>query len=129
MPDPDNAEPLDAQLKNLRLGISDLGQQVDTYKTKTAAALGAGVFLLLLAAGAACDLALRMGGTWLTLGVTREAMIWIVGGAGGSAIALLLLGIVRARRRDIDLVARLDRMEHEYAELLERRDAVGRSRG
>lgn len=128
MPDPDNVEPFDARLKNLRLGISDLGQQVDSYKAKTAAALGGGVFLLLLAAGAVYDLALRKGGAWLTLWVTRETLIWIVSGVGGAAIALLLLAFVRVRRRDIGLDARLDRMEQEYAELLDRRDAVARSR-
>ncbi|MEK6285514.1 MAG: hypothetical protein AABO57_07220 [Acidobacteriota bacterium] len=128
MPDPDNVEPFDARLKNLRLGISDLGQQVDSYKAKTAAALGGGVFLLLLAAGAAYDLALRRGGARLTLGVTRETLIWIVSVVGGAAIALLLLAFVRVRRRDIELDARLDQMEQEYAELLERRDAVARSR-
>ncbi|MEK6406893.1 MAG: hypothetical protein AABN34_08015 [Acidobacteriota bacterium] len=128
MPDPDNVELFDAHLKNLRLGISDLGQQVDSYKTKTAGALGGGIFLLLLAAGAAYDLALRRGGAWQTLGVTRETLIWIVSVVGGAAIALLLLAFVRVRRRDINLDARLDQMEQEYAELLERRDAVARSR-
>src|SRR5438876_1092041 len=49
MPDPDNIKFLDTQLEEMRSDISDLGYQVDSYKTKTAAALGGGVFLLLLA--------------------------------------------------------------------------------
>ena len=40
MVDSDKVESLDAQLNDLRSGISDLGYQIDSYKTKTAAALG-----------------------------------------------------------------------------------------
>lgn len=128
MPDPDNVEPFDAQLKNLRSSISDLGHQVDSYKTKSAAALGGGVFLLLLAVGAAYDLVARKSGAWGTLGVARETLVWIACGLGGGAIVLLLFAFVRVRRRDSNLDARLDQLEQEYAELLDRRDAIARSR-
>lgn len=128
MPDADNVEALDAQLKNLRSSISDLGYQVDSYKTRTAAAIGAGVFLLFLAAGAAYDLVARKGGVWLNLGLPRETLLWIAGALGVSATILLLLGFRRVRMSDTGVRAKLDLMERQYAELLERRDAGGRSR-
>lgn len=126
MPDSDNVEFLDAQLKNLRSSISDLGYQVDSYKTKTAGALGAGVFLLFLAAGAAYDLVAGKGGVWLILGVTRESLVWIASGLGISATILLMLGFRRVRLSDTGVRAKLDLMEREYAELLERRNAGAR---
>jgi hypothetical protein len=128
MPDPGSDDIYDAQLKTLRSSISDLGHQVDSRKTLTAASLGAGVFLLLLAAGAAYDLIDHRGGAWLTLGITREILIWTAGALGAGAIVLLVFGFVRVRMRDTKVDARLEQMMQEYAELLERRDAVARSR-
>lgn len=122
MPDPDNVEPRDAQIEQLRSRINDLGHEVDSYKTKTAAALGGGVFLMLLAAGAAYDLLVRQSASWLILGVTREALTWIAWGLGGCAVILVLLALTRIRRRDTNLEVRLDEMEQEYAEILERKN-------
>jgi hypothetical protein len=123
MSDPDTGNSIDAQLSNLRSGISDLGYEIDAYKTRTAAALGAGVFLLLLGAGAAYDLVTGKVGMWSRLGVTHDALIWITIGLGGSATLLLVVGFRRARRADVAVRARLEQMELEYAELLEHRDA------
>ena len=123
MPHSDDVETIDAQLKSLRSTISDLGYQVDTYKTKTAAALGAGVFLLLLAVGSAYDLILRGGGVWLMFGLNRATLIWITGGLGSGATILLLLGLRRLKRSDTGVRARLDQMEQQYAELVERKGA------
>lgn len=128
MPDSDNVESLDVQLKNLRSNISDLGYQVDSYKTKTAAALGAGVFMLFLAAGAAYDLVAGKVGVWLILGVTRETLVWIASGLAVGATILLMLGFRWVRLSDAGIRAKLDLMEREYAELLERRDAGATSR-
>jgi hypothetical protein len=128
MSDPENVELFETQIKSLRSSISDLGYHVDSYKTLTAAALGGGVFLLLLAVGGAYDLVAHKSGAWLTLGISRETLIWIVSALGGGAIVLLLFALVRMRRRDRNLDARLDRMEQEYADMLERRDSVARSR-
>ena len=126
MPDPDNVEFLDAQLQRMRSSISDLGYQVDSHKTTTAAALGGGVFLLLLAAGAAYDLVAGKVGLWLTLGATRETLVWITIGLGAAATILLVFGFRRARRSEIGAKARLEQMEQEYADLLERRNAGAR---
>jgi hypothetical protein len=122
MPDHDNVEPQGAQLDKLRSSINDLGHQVDSYKAKTAAALGGGVFLMLLAAGGAYDLVARKSASWLVLGVTRETLIWIAYALGGCAIILLLVAVVRMRRRDTTLDVRLDEMEQEYAAMLERKN-------
>jgi len=123
MPDPGIVESLDAQIENLRSSISDLGYEVDSYKTRTGAALGGGVFLLLLGAGAAYDLATNNGGTWLMLGVSREAFVWMTIFLGGGATILLMLGFLRVRGSDEALRARLEQMELEYAELLDRRNS------
>ena len=127
MDDSDRVESLDTQLKNLRTSISDLGYQVDSYKTKTAAALGSGVFMLFLGVLVAYDLVTGRGGVWLFLGITREALVWMASGLGVTAIVLLLVGFRRVRLADTGVRANLDSMEREYAELLERRDAGVRS--
>ena len=122
MPDPDHVEPRDAQLEKLRSSINDLGHQVDSYKTKTAAALGGGVFLLLLAAGAAYDLLAQKSASWLMLGVSRATLTWIAYGLGSCAIILVSLALVRIRRRDVTLDVRLDQMEQEYSEMVENKN-------
>ncbi len=123
MVDSDNVESLDAQLQHLRSNISDLGYQLDSYRTKTAAALGAGVFLMFLAVLAGYDLAVGKGAAWSVLGITRESMVWIASGLAVAAAILLLVGIGRLRMSDTEGPARLESMEREYAELIERRDA------
>jgi membrane protein implicated in regulation of membrane protease activity len=121
MPDPDTVES-DAHLVTLRSSISDLGHDIDLYKAKTGAALGGGVFLLLLAAGAAYDLITGNRNAWLMLGITRETLISILVALAGVATILLGLAFVRLKRRDTSLEIKLDRMEQEYAELLELRN-------
>jgi membrane protein implicated in regulation of membrane protease activity len=121
MPDPDTVES-DAHLVTLRSSISDLGHDIDLYKAKTGAALGGGVFLLLLAAGAAYDLITGNRNAWLMLGITRETLISILVALAGVATILLGLAFVRLKRRDTRLEIKLDRMEQEYAELLELRN-------
>jgi hypothetical protein len=121
MPDPDTVES-DAHLVTLRSSISDLGHDIDLYKAKTGAALGGGLFLLLLAAGAAYDLITGNRNAWLMLGITRETLISILVALAGVATILLGLAFVRLKRRDTSLEIKLDRMEQEYAELLELRN-------
>jgi hypothetical protein len=118
MPESDN---LDAQLRDLRSSINDLGYEVDSYKTRTAAALGAGVFVLFLAAGAAYDLVAGRGGVWSFLGVNRQTLVWMAFALGVGALILLSIGFRRVRLSDTGRRAKLDLMEREYAELLERK--------
>lgn len=127
MPDPDIVESVDAHLVRLRSSISDLGHDIDLYKAKTGAALGGGVFLLLLAAGAAYDLITGKGTAWLALGIARQTLISIVVGFAGVAIILLGIALVRLKQRDTSLEIELDRMEQEYAELLDLRNDDRRS--
>jgi hypothetical protein len=122
MPDSDNCESIDVQLKNLRSSISDLGYEIDSYKATTAAALGFGVFLLLLSAGAAYDLLSSRQLVWQMFGVSREALTWIAAMVGSGAVILLLYGLLRLRRSDTDASARLEQMEQQYAELVERQN-------
>src|SRR5262249_36662674 len=117
----DSAKTIDAQLMSLRSSISDLAYQVDSDKTKTAAALGSGVFLFLLAALAAYDLFLSKSGVWFTKGVSHNLLGWIALGLAVGSLILLAVGLARVGRRDVVLDVKLDRMEQEYAQLLERR--------
>jgi hypothetical protein len=114
--------PTDAELQSLRSKISDLGYQIDSYKTKKAAAFGLGVFLLLLAIGAVYDLVTGHSGVWMTLGISRDNLTWIACGLGLTSLALLGFGAGLVMRRDKSLPARLEEMESEYAELVERNE-------
>lgn len=118
----DDLQSIDAQLDTLRLRISDLSRQIDANKTMTAAALAGGVFFLLLAGGAAYDLFVGKEGLWLARGVTPETLRWIARGLGAAGLLLLAIAIVRVKRHDKGLDARLDQLEHQYAALLDRRD-------
>jgi hypothetical protein len=113
--------PTDAELQSLRSKISDLGYQIDSHKTKTAAAFGLGVFLLLLALGAVYDLVTGKSEVWMTLGLTRESLNLIAGGLGVTSLVLMGIGVGLIVRRDRSLVARLDEMERKYADLLDAR--------
>ena len=116
--------PTDAELQKLRSQISDLGYQIDSYKTKKAAAFGLGVFLLLLAIGAVYDLVTGNSGVWMMLGVSRDSLTWIAGGLGLASLALLGFGAGLIMRTDKSLPARLDEMERNYAELLDARNQM-----
>src|SRR5690349_15435034 len=105
MPDNDSVE---SRLIQLRSNINDLGHAIDLYKAKTGAALGAGVFLLLLAAGAAYDLITDKGKAWLALGIARDALILIAVGLAVAAFTSLGIALIRVKRRDIGLDTQLD---------------------
>ncbi|HXU08860.1 MAG TPA: hypothetical protein VN743_07665 [Blastocatellia bacterium] len=114
--------PLDAELQSLRSQISDLGYQIDSYKTKKAAAFGLGVFLLLLAIGAVYDLVTGNSGVWMMLGISRDSLNWIAGGLGVVSLMLLGIGASMILRTDKNLATKLDEAEREYAELLESKE-------
>src|SRR5262249_40427824 len=122
MPDLDRGNAVDAELQKLRSNISDLGYEIDSYKTKTAAALGGGVFLMLLAAGGGYDLLTSNGGGWLSVGLDHQQLVWVSGTIAVVALILLLNGFFGLRRRDYEAQSRLDQMERQYSELLERSD-------
>ena len=115
----ESAESIDARLTSLRSSISDLAHQIDVYKTKTGAALGGGVFLLLLAAGASYDLIVAKSAAWSMIGMTHQTLASIATALVVGAILLLAIGLLRTKRRDPSLDIKLDEMEQEYAELLE----------
>ena len=114
--------PTDAELQSLRSQISDLGYQIDSYKTKKAAAFGLGVFLLLLAIGAVYDLVTGNSGVWMMVGVTRDSLNWIAGGLGVVSLTLLGIGASMILRADKNLASKLDEAEREYAELIESKE-------
>jgi len=84
----ESAESIDTQLTNLRSSISDLAHQIDLYKTKTGAALGGGVFLLLLAAGAYYDLIAGKAAAWSMIGLTHQTLLSIATGLVVGAIVI-----------------------------------------
>jgi len=127
MLDPDNCESIDDQLRNLRSNISDLGYEIDSFKAQTAGALGLGVFLVLLAALAAYDLFSGKQVVWQMLGVSRAALSWIAGAIGGVSVILLLYGLLRIKRSDNEAGARLEQMEQQYAELVERQSLLAKT--
>lgn len=119
MPPPESAESIDAQLTSMRSSISDLAHEIDVNKTKTAAALGGGVFTLLLAAGAGYDLMVAKSAAWSMVGVTHSTLIVISIALAFTGVLLLTIGLLRIKRRDAGMDIRLEQMEQAYAELLE----------
>jgi hypothetical protein len=114
------AKPQSDRLRKLGSEIRDLGYEIDSRKTGVAAAMGGGVFLLLLATGAFYDLASGNTSIWNIIGATRD-VVWIIAvllaAAGGG---LLAWGVVRHRRRDAEAEEALARMQLEYEELRDR---------
>jgi hypothetical protein len=58
----------------------------------------------------------------MTLGISRDNLTWIACGLGLTSLALLGFGAGLVMRRDKSLPARLEEMESEYAELVERNE-------
>ena len=117
-----NGPSSEAEIRALRESISDVGHQIDSHKTKVAGALGGAVFTLLLALGAFYDLAAGKSGVWLTLGITRENLVWIAIALALGSLLLFAKGFVMVRGRNRQLVETLDRMERDYADLKAARD-------
>ena len=99
--------------------IEELGGRVDSYKARTAAAMGAGVFILLIAGGAVYDNFTKNRSVWGTLGVSRDGLSWVAGGLVLAGAGLLAMGALRARRRDTINNSKLAEFEKELAELPE----------
>ena len=120
----DKVEPVDTQLASLRSSIRDLHYQVESDKTKTAAALGGGVFLALLSMLAAYDLAANKDSVWRSLQITSETLSLMAGVLGFMAAILLIVGFRRARRSDGGVKAKLDSLEREYEALIDRKEST-----
>ncbi|MEW6208987.1 MAG: hypothetical protein AB1631_11515 [Acidobacteriota bacterium] len=115
---------IDARIKQLRRKIDDLGYEIDAYKNRTAAAMGGGLFLLLLAAGALYDIATGNASIQFALGIGRDQFYMLAAALAASSIALIATGIVRERKRDRAREEKLDEFERELADMIERRNAT-----
>jgi membrane protein implicated in regulation of membrane protease activity len=111
-------------MKELRSLISEEGQAVDAYKATTAAALGAAVFLGLLALGGGYEIVADNARLWLGFGITHSTIYWITGILAFASLALFAIAAVRERQRDRNREARLDKLENELADLLDRKEAL-----
>ncbi len=114
-------------MKDLRSRISEDAQAIDTYKAKTAAAMGGGVFLFLLAAVPAYDLLTGNTSLWFMLDITRDQLYWIAGALSLTSLLLLAMAAMRERQRDRAREIRLDELEEEFARLLERKEAISQA--
>jgi hypothetical protein len=114
---------IEGRTAQLQSRILELSSELDSYRAKTAAALGGGVFLLMLAVGATYDLAAGNALVWLTIGISSNALLAIAIGCGAGGAILLGTAAVRERNRDRDCEARLASLEEELIDLLEREDA------
>lgn len=111
-------------MKELRSLISEEGQAVDAYKATTAAAMGAGVFLGLLALGGGYEIVTDNAGLWLGFGITHSMIYWLTGILAFASLALFAVALLRERRRDRSREARLDKLENELADLLDHKEAL-----
>ena len=117
---------IEARLSDLRRRINQAGQQIDEYKAKTAAAMGGGVFLGLLAGVAGYDLAIGKAGVWMAVGLTRPMLVWLALAFGAVSLILLTTTGLRHLRRDHQTEQGLAELEEELAGLLEHTDAGSR---
>jgi hypothetical protein len=123
---PTEMNSLEKELTELRSQISDLGFELDTHKAGTAASMGGGVFLVLLAVIVGCDMFAGKGGIWSPLGITQDALLFITWGLGIAGVALLAQGYLRQSRRDRKPEARLAELQKQYTLLLDRKDAASK---
>ena len=113
------SESVQERRRELKSRIEELGGRVDSYKARTAAAMGAGVFILLIAGGAVYDHFTKNRSVWGTLGVSRDGLSWVAGGLVLAGASLLAIGVFRGRRRDTVPNSKLAELENELAELRE----------
>jgi hypothetical protein len=108
---------LETRIKSLSSQISDEGHVLDRYKTGTALLMGAGVFLLLLAAGSAYDLVSGKTAVWLSLGISKDILLFASALLGLVGLFAVVKGALRQRKRDVGREAQLARLEQELADL------------
>ncbi len=117
-------ESVDEHLGDLRSRISDLGSELDQTRAGIAAAMGAGAFFILLAAGAAYDLLKGNAGVWGDIGIPPEILQWGALILGAAGVRLLVGGITSRRRGDPARETELADLEQQYADLLEHKKSM-----
>ena len=115
------SDPIDRRVRDLSTHIRDVGDEVDAYKAKTAAAMGGAVFCLLLSLGGLYDIVTGNASLWNAIGVSREAFHWLIAALGATSISLFIMALVRERLRDRQLESSLAQVEQELCELQEER--------
>jgi hypothetical protein len=125
--DPEKLDSIEKRINELHLLIKDSGGQADLYKAKTAGALGGGVFTLMLALGAAYDLATGNSSVQIGLGVSKNMFIAITIALAVSSLALFALAAMRERRRNSEQTANLEELEEELAQLLDKKKSLTES--
>ena len=115
---------LDARLNELRMQISEAGEAIDEYKAGTGAAMGGGVFLGLLAAGAGYDVVFGKAGIWRGIGISDSMLTWLTFLFAGASVLLLTAGWLRQRSSVRDRESKLADLELEFARLLDRKEKV-----
>jgi len=120
---PDESSSTEKHIIEVRAAISDLGFELDAEKAGLGVAMGAGVFLILLAALAGYDLMTGKAGVWIAVGITRDTLNLIAYGCGGVGLALIAYALSRRLRRDRKREAELNKLEQEYSRLLDHKAA------
>ena len=119
----DESDSTEKQIIQVRSRISDLGFELDAEKAGLGLAMGAGVFLILLAALAGYDLMTGQAGVWIAVGITRDTLNLVAYGCGGVGAALIAYALIRRLRRDRKRDAELAELEQEYSRLLDHKSA------
>jgi hypothetical protein len=118
--------PIDHRVRDLRAHVRDVGDEVDAYKAKTAAAMGGAVFCLLLSLGGLYDIVTGNASIRSAVGVSRQTFYGLVAGLGTLSIALFVIALVRERRRDLQRESRLAEVEQELCDLQQEVKSSGR---
>ena len=121
---PDELISTEKRIIEVRASISDLGFELDAEKAGLGLAMGAGVFLIMLAGLAGYDLLTGKAGVWAAVGITRDTLNLVAFGCGGVAVALIAYALVRRLRRDRKREAELVKLQQEYLQLLDHKKSL-----
>lgn len=122
--DASEQQSIEKRLNELRPLITEMGDRADSLRAKTAGALGGGVFTLLLALGGVYDLATGNASVQIGLGVSKSMFTFITIALTVLSLALLAIAMLRLRPGNRGLESKLDELEEEFAQLLERKKSL-----